>query len=306
VSTGVGGNYLIHVINSDSTPTTEPYMLEVQQTPPVPPPPCPAARSFQFAGQGQAGALPSLTASPGANTLILVDYKRYGDTFGLDKENALKTKLQALAANSAVNGVIVPVEGSSAVQSAYNAWDTQGHSCLPDFANAVVKAIETNVIDPFRATHGNVKFLVIVGGDDIIPFPRVPDLTTTSNERDYVGTIGYPNSVPKNNELVGTAVASFMQTDAVWTAFDPAPFLLAPSTSCSGRRAASSKRLRRSRTSCRRLRRRAGASSIPPPRSLQAMTSCPTARRRSGVRWRRSRPTRRRRFSTERGRRRNS
>ena len=119
------------------------------------------------------------------------------------------------------------------MQTAYNQWDTGGRSCSPESANAVVRAIVSNIIDPFKAGHLNVKFLVIVGGDDIVPFPRVPDNTTTANESGYVATIGYPknalgNAVPTNNELVGTAASSYMQTDDPWSAFNPAPLLTAP------------------------------------------------------------------------------
>ena len=219
-----GGSYLIHIVASDPTPTSTPYMLRASEQAAPPLPPCTPRPAFANAGQGQAGALPAFAGVPDTTkTIVLVDYKRYGDTFGTLAENALKSELATFVARPEVAGVVLPVEGSPAVQAAYDAWDAS--PCAPENANGVVRAIISNVVDPFRSTHPNVKFLVIGGSDDIVPFPRVVDNTIQANEASYRSVLSTVNGVQVNNQLVGTAASAYMQTDDVWSAFNPTPFL---------------------------------------------------------------------------------
>ena len=51
-------------------------------------------------------------------------------------------------------------------------------------ANGVVAAIAT-IVDQIRADNPTVQNLVVVGADDQIPFARLADGATQSNERDY-------------------------------------------------------------------------------------------------------------------------
>ena len=56
--------------------------------------------------------------------------------------------------------------------------------CSVDGANGVVAAISA-VVDQLRADNPTIQNVVIVGGDDQIPFARLADGATQSNERDY-------------------------------------------------------------------------------------------------------------------------
>ena len=68
------------------------------------------------------------------------------------------------------------------MQSAYAAWNA--NPCSVDAANGVVAAISA-VVDQLRGQYPIVQNLVIVGADDQIPFARIADGATESNERDY-------------------------------------------------------------------------------------------------------------------------
>ena len=60
-------------------------------------------------------------------------------------------------------------------------------SALPSSARNPQQAMRQHIrqADDTRAAHANVKYVVIVGSDEIVPMARVPDLTQLSNERDY-------------------------------------------------------------------------------------------------------------------------
>ena len=69
------------------------------------------------------------------------------------------------------------------VQSAYDAWDRD--PCTPARANGVVSAIGAE-IDDVLDDDGTITHVVLVGGDEQIPFARLRDATIYSNEREYV------------------------------------------------------------------------------------------------------------------------
>ena len=68
------------------------------------------------------------------------------------------------------------------MQSAYATWNA--NPCSVDGANGVTAAISA-VVDQLRASNPTIQNIVIVGGDDQIPFARIADGASESNERDY-------------------------------------------------------------------------------------------------------------------------
>ncbi len=124
VSPGGGGVVTIAVFGYNGASSPQPYTLRVttQTTAAIT---CPA-RTFPFAGQGTAGAAPAISSLPNnLNTLILVDEKRIGDTYGTAAETSVVSSLNHLAgdANLGVGGAVIPVEGLAGAQADYNAWD---------------------------------------------------------------------------------------------------------------------------------------------------------------------------------------
>ncbi len=107
------------------------------------------------------------------------------------------------------------VDANAAVTSAFAAWN--GCPSDPNKANAVTKAI-ADVLDTVRATFKNVEYLVLVGGDDALPFWRLDDLTTLSTEN------GYAETFPSTTALGGSLAAAKMLSDDPYGTTEPVPF----------------------------------------------------------------------------------
>ena len=119
---------------------------------------------------------------------------------GLVGENAL-----------GVNGIIAPLDGVN-----YGDWDA--NRCDPLEANEVVNSIGS-IVDNYRDGNPSIEYVVIVGGDDQIPFARVQDHTQLSNEREYATSVS-----SDNNELFGSLITGFLLTDDPYG--DPNPTLI--------------------------------------------------------------------------------
>jgi WD40-like Beta Propeller Repeat/Peptidase family C25 len=204
LSQGETGNYLVQVSDYEGD-SALPYMLEVEVSGAPDLGQC-NPRSFPNAGQGAAGAIPALPAN--VNTLILVNQKRLGDTYGATAMNDVMAKLNQLArrADLGIVGAVVPVEGDPGVAAAYGAWDA--NPCSPAAANRVVSEIG-RLLDGLEPA--NLRYKVIVGGDDQIPFARVPDETLIANESTYAQSLS-----GANNQYKGAFGHGFLMTDDVY------------------------------------------------------------------------------------------
>jgi hypothetical protein len=125
---------------------------------------------------------PTPTPSPTeVETLILVNRERFTSLYGTAEANALVNKLYALADHERVKGSVVQVEDDAAVAAAYSAWTAdQGALLSTEKANAVTSAVRNQVM-AFLGNNPNVKYIVIVGDDRVIPFRRVPEGEGLSN-----------------------------------------------------------------------------------------------------------------------------
>ena len=113
---------------------------------------------------------------------------------------------------------IVGVDGNAAVASAYTAWNADPGD--PNKANAVVRSINA-VVDSLRGqpNGAGIKYLVLVGGDRAIPFGRLEDYVTISNES------GYAQSVGANNELSAALGAGRILSDDPYADTTPVQYL---------------------------------------------------------------------------------
>jgi uncharacterized repeat protein (TIGR01451 family) len=134
----------------------------------------------------------SATSLDSAQTLFLLAperlVKRYGAT-------SLFSTLHRLARHLKVAGVILNVQRDADVAQAYRAWDAAPDNI--ERANQVADAIK-RLIDHYTGRHPTLRYLVLVGGDDMIPFYRVADGATNLplwRERDY--TMYLPNGTVK-------------------------------------------------------------------------------------------------------------
>ena len=215
-STGQTGDLFIQVSSYDGHPTADPYVVRVQEDLPPALPPC---TQLPPAGVGQTEAtMPTISAT--TQTLILFNEKRLGQYYNTptsDLAHTVYTKLQTYAARNDVHGAIIPVEANPGVTSAYTNWDA--NLCSPSAANGVVRAIGT-LLDTLQAGHPNLKSIVVVGADHIIPFARLLDQTQQANELGFRSTFGFVN-----NEYVGAVAAGYLFSDDPYADQDPQSLL---------------------------------------------------------------------------------
>src|SRR5206468_2441462 len=105
---------------------------------------------------------------------------------------------------------------NTTVRAATAAWNACPSD--PTKANATVKSI-ADVLDGVRQTYPNVEYVVLVGGDDVVPSARIDDLTTLSNEN------GYAESFLSTSALGGSLSAAKMLSDDPYVTTEPIPFL---------------------------------------------------------------------------------
>jgi CSLREA domain-containing protein len=118
----------------------------------------------------------------GYKTVILVDQARLATQFDPDEVAAMLAELQTLAGRSEVGGVIVFVDQDARVATA-NAQADDKVNC-PQAKNLVADAIK-QVVQRYRNVNP-LEYLVIVGGDNIIPFFRTPDRALLAVESNYI------------------------------------------------------------------------------------------------------------------------
>jgi hypothetical protein len=92
-------------------------------------------------------------------------------------------ELDALATAPGVNGVVVDVSQDPTVQALET--QAQDNPSCPYAENLVAETIQ-NIINSYRTSQNNLKYVVLVGDDDIIPFFRYPDNAGLAPESDYV------------------------------------------------------------------------------------------------------------------------
>ena len=216
----VAGDYRIAVtLYSGAQPDlNEPYLLHVTVVPP-PAISC-AARTFPHVTPAPA-SLPE-SYPDGLNTLFLLDTQRLAATFGQAGADQVQASVDGLvnylngSGQSAfgVTAAALPVDGSPDVRDAYTEWDR--NPCSTAAANATVKSI-TGLLQSIRQDHPNLKYLVMVGGDDQLPLARLPDLTSLSNETDYASQFA-----ADPDELFGSLASGDILSDDVYA--DTAPF----------------------------------------------------------------------------------
>jgi parallel beta-helix repeat protein len=216
VSPGGSGYVTIAVFGYNGAFSPHPFTLRVTATPPPATETC-TREEFPDAGEGTTlDSLPDPSSLPSnLNTIILVDEKRLGDTYGSTDEANAVAKLHDLAGDGSlgVSGVVVPVETITGVQGLYDQWDS--NPCNPDAANAVANAI-ANEVDTIVAARPSVKYVVFAGGDDQIPFFRLPDLSLIANESGFAGQFG-------PNEYQGSLAAGDLLSDDPYLDTNPVP-----------------------------------------------------------------------------------
>jgi len=116
----------------------------------------------------------------GYRTIILTDFDRI--TGSQAERDLLAARLAELAAHPQVAGVVVDVGTDARVRAANQQADASPE--CPPAKNQVAEAIK-DIVDAYRALNP-LEYVVIAGGDEVIPFKRYPDHALLASERNYV------------------------------------------------------------------------------------------------------------------------
>jgi Domain of unknown function DUF11/Cysteine-rich secretory protein family len=174
-------------------------------------------------------------AQPAIETIYLLNSARMQARFSDPAEQTAVTDVvAALAPGSSLltssNGVAFNLSTDLTAQDAqhlsllYQEWDADLSQPLK--ANAVAQQIGMALDSLLLTRYPNAKYLVIVGGDEIIPFFRTPDETTDGNEKAYYDQIhalaGNPNQA--TSSLYGDLLYRFVKTDNYYADRVPTPY----------------------------------------------------------------------------------
>ena len=182
LSPGGGGFWTVQVSGYNGAASSSPWMLRVSQIAPESTI-CPARG---YASQ-LSGPTNRLLAGVGDATraLFLVDYQQLIAEYGKTEADSVMTGLGKIAGRSDVAGAVVEVDTNTAVASAYDAWNAD--PCSIENANAVTRAISSLVLS-YQKTYSGISSVTLVGGDEQVPMARVPDLTSSVNERTFAAS----------------------------------------------------------------------------------------------------------------------
>ena len=118
-------------------------------------------------------------AAENVDTLIIFPQARLQAFYPVQEVANLASSLSLLAGDRGMHGVILDPSTVLTVTTAYTAWDALPTNVAA--ANAVAQAIKEQVIRPALAEYPNVKALILVGNDAMLPFRRLPDPTRYSD-----------------------------------------------------------------------------------------------------------------------------
>jgi len=211
--------YYVQVVGHNGVYSPSPYTLKAEVLPPAPIPSC--SRDLPA---GTPGTVYQPFSNSDTQTLIVINKQRIEQLYGSGAADDLVAKLQEFADHATVKGLVLPVETyTTTVAAAYDSWDQD--VCDPEAANEVAGAIK-NLANTFfeDATFSNLTYVVIVGGDEVVPFRRVLDIVFTSNERDYRNAA----QVQPDSAHFASLDTGHMWTDDFYVDFEPTNYMGRP------------------------------------------------------------------------------
>ncbi|MBI4338611.1 MAG: hypothetical protein HY680_01515, partial [Chloroflexi bacterium] len=159
-------------------------------------------------------AVEVLQANASPLTLFVTQRERLQALYGLDNAawSDLQDALVRLAGHDLVRGKIIFLPSGL-----YDGWDS--NPCSIDAVNGLTASIQAEVQSQLSA-NPTIKYVVIVGSDDVVPYRRVPDETVISNERYYlIGSFLRPGS-----PLYTSVRQGYNLTDDYYVDRNPSPW----------------------------------------------------------------------------------
>ena len=119
----------------------------------------------------------------GLATVILTDSSKVSLTATLPGGGTLGDRLDTFALRPEIDGVVVDVAGDARVSALKQ--QAAAHSACPFAQNLVAEEIK-GIVDSYRPANPGLRYVVVAGGDDAIPFFRYPDQSLLGQESGYV------------------------------------------------------------------------------------------------------------------------
>ncbi len=221
-----GQQFIAQVVGYNGAFHADPYVVRRTDAPAADLPACPAR---PLSSGLQAPFPSSIPASTKA--LYLVDPGRMAARDGAPATTSLLAKLNDLAAET--DGLVIPVQNDPDVATtpAFAAWDA--NPCSPELANAVVGKINEVVDDVVEQGNGlpELRSVVVVGPDEVIPQARIADSTAIGNESEYAddATLDRNGDGAPDDSAVSAAFRfGYTLSDDPYGDFDPTEFSFAP------------------------------------------------------------------------------
>src|SRR6266545_1506080 len=231
----VGHGITVQLSTYNAGTTNVPVVLSAEESDPTVPLPC---VSVPDSAGNPGPALPDPSTVPDTTqTLFLVNAEGIGRFYGTTAESDVLAALtdSAFLSMPNVQGTVLSVDRDSStggVADALAAW--YDDYCSPDAANNVVRAIN-KVVDSYRAGLPNLKNVVLVGSDAVLPFARIQELVNLGSESTEAPNVQYND---KDNPTSRALSLGYMLSDDPYYSFQPIPWLtteLYPPTVAGGR-----------------------------------------------------------------------
>ncbi|MFZ4655800.1 MAG: right-handed parallel beta-helix repeat-containing protein [Caldilineaceae bacterium] len=209
-----GWYYVLVAGHNGAAVPTQPYSLTVNLPPGAVSQPNIAPFTFAL----------TTTVNTKVRTLILTHQARLEKRYG-GQVQPLMRQLTQLSNLPEVNGVIVDLAANELTFRAelaklYEQWDASNANPSEDAvtqANLITGQIKAYLV-ALQTIYPNIENILIVGGDEVIPFRRIPDEVVIANERDY-------SAVAKPGTALSAALThGYFFTDNYYAAFHPIPW----------------------------------------------------------------------------------
>ena len=213
--------YIVVVGANDAYNTTEPYSLQIETSGPLdiqqlltqwgaetytPPVQHPVGDTQEIYDTNVAGDIP--------NTLFVTQRERIEGRYGVDSWNSLVGKITDLnndPSTSVVGDILsIPI-------SWYETWDND-YSDISG-VNKLAGKIRGEIQD-YLNLHDAIKYVVIMGNDDITPFFRSPDETSIGNERQYA----LSSYIKPGSPIFYSLLNGYILTDDYYVDASPIPW----------------------------------------------------------------------------------
>ncbi|MBD3942151.1 hypothetical protein IF188_10625 [Microbacterium sp. NEAU-LLC] len=192
IETTPGQPLTIRVTSSDGQPSRALYSLRVQYVDEPGGPMCAPWQAPQTADPGVVGTSDDITAE--TDTVYVTDTQRFGDLWTAQGANDVRAALGSLDGTGAtpVHGAVLSVDASPEVRAARTQLDQD--PCDMSARAALVKAINTYLNAQIGDDRSHITSIVLIGGDDVIPFAPVAEHTDQFTEQSHADDLRRPTA----------------------------------------------------------------------------------------------------------------